>query len=90
MEAVCLMRPIHPKGADDDLVRIKIKKEDKMRPVCKLIGEDGNVFNIMGRVIKSLKKVGLAEEAKEFSTKAFNSASYDEVLQLAIEYVEVE
>ena len=60
-----------------------------MKPKCKLVGEDGNVFNIIGRVSKSLKQAGLKIEAAEFQDKAFNSDSYDEVLQLVMEYVEV-
>ena len=60
-----------------------------MKPKCKLIGEDGNVFNIIGRVSESLKRAGLKTEAVEFQNKAFNSDSYDKVLQLALEYVEV-
>jgi len=60
------------------------------KPICKLVGVDSNVFNIIGVVVKSLKKVGLVEEAKEFTKKAFNSGSYDEVLRLVEDYVEIE
>lgn len=60
------------------------------KPRCKLIGEDGNVFNIIGRVSRSLKTAGLVEEVKEFQKKAFASKSYDEVLRLCFDYVEVE
>jgi hypothetical protein len=59
------------------------------KPECKLIGEDGNVFNIIGRVSRSLKEAGLKEQAKEFQEKAFSAHSYDEVLCLCMEYVEV-
>jgi len=69
----------------------RLKKEKNMsKPICKLVGTDGNVFAIIGNVSKSLKKAGLAEKATEFTSKAFNSGSYDEVLQLAMEYVEIE
>lgn len=60
------------------------------KPIVKLIGEDGNVFNIIGKVSKGLKRAGLKEQAEEFQTRAFKSGSYDEVLQLVMEYVEVE
>lgn len=59
------------------------------KPECKLIGEDGNVFNVIGRVSKSLKRAGMKEAADEFMQKAFSSGSYDEVLRLAMEYVEI-
>jgi len=60
------------------------------KPVCKLIGEDGNVFNIIGLVSKCLKRSGLRDESNEFIRKAFACQSYDEVLQLAMTYAEVE
>jgi hypothetical protein len=55
-----------------------------------LLGTDGNVFAIIGKVSKSLKKARLKDQAKEFQDKAFNSGSYDEVLSLCMEYVEIE
>ena len=60
------------------------------KPVVELSGHDGNVFNIIGRVIKILKRAGLDDNAKNFSRRALNAQSYDEVLQLAMEYCEVE
>lgn len=60
-----------------------------MKPTCKLVGEDGNVFNIIGRVSRTLKNNGLQNLASEFQEKAVKSKSYDEVLQLCMEYVEV-
>jgi len=62
---------------------------DTLKPECRLIGEDGNVFNIIGRVSKALKKAGYEEQAKEFIEKAFNSESYDAVLALAQNYVDI-
>jgi hypothetical protein len=64
--------------------------EATKKPKCKLVGEDGNVFNIIGLVARALKKEGLKEQAEEFTSKAFQSGSYDEVLVLAMEYVEVQ
>jgi len=60
------------------------------KPTCKLIGEDGNVFNIIGRVSQALKRAGMKDKAEEFQKKAFASGSYDEVLRLCMDYVEVE
>lgn len=59
------------------------------RPPCKLIGEDGNVFSIIGRVRKALREDGQDARAREFVEKAYRSGSYDAVLQLCLEYVEV-
>ena len=60
------------------------------KPKCKLIGEDGNVFVIIGRVCKTLIDNGLIEKAEEFKKSAVECSSYDEVLQLLFDYVEVE
>ena len=60
------------------------------KPTCKLAGEDGNVFAIIGRVSKALKMNNQKDKAKEFQEKAFASKSYDDVLVLCNEYVDVE
>lgn len=60
-----------------------------VKTVCQLVGTDGNVFAIVGNVVKTLKKAGLKEQANEFTERAFNSKGYDEVLRLTMEYVEV-
>jgi hypothetical protein len=59
------------------------------KPRCKLIGEDGNVFNIIGLIKKTLKASGQPEKAKEFVNRAFAAGSYDEVLAMADNYVEI-
>lgn len=59
------------------------------KPVCKLVGQDGNVFNIIGLVARALTRAGQTEKAKEFRTKAFASPSYDAVLTLCFDYVEI-
>jgi len=59
------------------------------KPTCKLIGTDGNVFAIIGKVSKTLKQAGLREEAKEFLEKAVSAHSYDEALRLCCDYVKV-
>mgnify|MGYP001595558144 FL=1 len=62
----------------------------KQKPTVKLIGEDGNVFNVIGRVAKALKRAGQRDEATAFAQSAFKAGSYDEVLCLAMDYAEVE
>jgi hypothetical protein len=59
------------------------------KPICKLVGTDGNVFAIIGKVSAALKKAGHPDKASQFTAKAFQSGSYDEVLRLVMEYVEV-
>ena len=54
-----------------------------------LSGTDGNAFSIIGRVSKALKAAGKPEAAKEFSEAAMGCGSYDALLRLAMETVEV-
>jgi hypothetical protein len=62
-----------------------------MKPECilELTGPGGNVFVIIGKVSETLKKAGLYDQAAEFTQKAFKSKSYEAVLTLVEEYVEV-
>ena len=62
-----------------------------MKPKCKLIGEDGNVFNLMGIVSKTLKEAGEPEKVNEMIQRITKEAkSYDEALAMLMEYVDVE
>ncbi len=57
--------------------------------IVKLVGQDGNVFNLIGLTSKALKRADYIDEAKEFANTAMESSSYDEVLQLIMSYVTV-
>jgi len=63
---------------------------EKRKPRCRLVGENGNIFNLVGIASRVLKKAGMREEAKEMQEKVFQSGSYDEALQIIMEYVDVE
>ena len=63
---------------------------EKHKPKCALIGEDGNIFNLMGIASRTLKRNGMQEEAKEMCDKITNSESYDQALAIISDYVEVE
>ena len=60
------------------------------KPKVRLVGRDGNVFNLMGITAKALKKAGLEKEKKEMMDKVIRASSYDQALQIIMEYVEVE
>jgi hypothetical protein len=60
------------------------------KPICILTGQEGNVFNIIGLVSRTLKRAGQADKAREFVDRAMKSKSYDDVLALCWDYVEVE
>jgi hypothetical protein len=53
-----------------------------------LSGEDGNVFFIIGRVSKALKRGGREDLVEEFQREA-RSGDYDHALQTCMDYVEV-
>jgi hypothetical protein len=59
------------------------------KPVCKLTGKDGNVFAVIGRVSSTLKRAGQNNKAKEFENRAIAAGSYEEVLAMVLEYVDV-
>ena len=63
---------------------------DVRKPPCRLVGGDGNAFAIIGRVGKALKRDGQQERAKEWYERAMACHSYDELLNLTWDYVEVE
>ena len=54
-----------------------------------LTGRDGNVFAIIGSVSKALKRAGHTDAATEFSNRAMSCESYDAVLRLAMDTVDV-
>ena len=60
------------------------------RPKMKLLGEDGNIFAIMGRASRLLKDIGQRDKAKEMCDRVTASQSYSEALNIVSEYVETE
>ena len=64
-------------------------KAEKVKPDCALIGQDGNIFNLLGIASHTLKQNGMADEAKEMCSRITSSGSYDEALSIIDEYVEI-
>lgn len=65
-------------------------KESRERPKCNLIGQDGNIFNLMGIASKTLKRNGQYDESKEMIEKITTTAkSYEEALCIISDYVEI-
>ena len=60
-----------------------------VKPRCKLISEDGNIFNLAGIAYEALRRAGFADKAKEMQSRIFESKSYDEALGVIMDYVEV-
>jgi len=60
-----------------------------MKPKVKLVGEDGNAFNILGKVKLALQKAGLYEQAEQYQKEA-TSGDYDHLLYVTNQYVDIE
>lgn len=62
------------------------------KPTCKLIGENGNIFNLIGIASRSLKENGLPDQAEDMSKRIIGgeAGNYDEALHIIMEYVEIE
>ncbi len=73
-----------------------MRKETKMsepvcKPVCKLIGTDGNIFALMGRVSKTMRKAWISDkEIKKMQNEVMNSESYSAALRVLSNYVVIE
>ena len=69
---------------DDNLMNNEIRK-----PVVELIGQDGNIFNLVGIASRELRKHGMSDEASKMQEEVFASSSYDEALQIMMKYVDI-
>ena len=60
------------------------------RPDCQLIGQDGNIFNLMGIAARTLRQNGMASEAQEMTGRITSQAgNYYEALGIIGEYVNI-
>ena len=68
----------------------KEQEQPPRRPKMKLVGEDGNIFAILGRASRLLKRNGQAEQAEEMNNRVYHSGDYYKALNIISEYVETE
>jgi len=54
----------------------------------RLIGEDGNSFSILGRVIAAMKRAGLPPEEIEAFRREATAGDYDALLQCVLRWVD--
>ena len=59
------------------------------KPDCPLLGQDGNIFNLLGIASRTLKDHDMADEASEMRNRVMGSGSYDEALSIIGEYVHI-
>ena len=60
-----------------------------MKPAVKLIGTDGNAYLIIGACCKALRRAGMRNKAEELMHTALAASSYDNLLQICMDYVEI-
>ena len=59
------------------------------KPDCPLIGQDGNIFNLVGIAARTLRQNDMPEQAKAMTERVFASGSYNEALCIIGEYVNI-
>ena len=62
----------------------------RMKPLCPLIGQNGNIFNLVGIAAATLRENGMEAEAKEVTERIMGGEcrSYEEALAILTEYVQ--
>ena len=66
------------------------KQQENTKPDCPLIGQDGNIFNLMGIAARTLRENGMAEQAKEMTSRIHAGATnYYDALNIIGEYVNI-
>jgi hypothetical protein len=63
--------------------------ENKPKPTCKLIGRDGNVYNLIGTAKECLRHAGQRDQAEAMAVRCFHADDYDHVLAIIGEYVNI-
>ena len=60
---------------------------EKEKPMCPIIGANGNIFNILGIASRTLKENDMADEEQEMYSRVTSSGSYEEALGIITEYI---
>ena len=68
---------------------VSLQAQDK--PDCPLIGENGNIFNLMGIAARTLRENGLDDQAREMRERIMDGdcQSYETALGIIGEYVNI-
>jgi hypothetical protein len=64
--------------------------KDNEKPVVKLIGEDGNAYNIIGLCGRAARAARWSDEKWQAVQKEMMSGDYDNLLCVAMKHFEVE
>ena len=66
-----------------------LQEQEVSKPDCPLIGQDGNIFNLVGIASRTLREHGFSQQANEMAQKVFESSSYEEALNVLGDYVNI-
>lgn len=66
-------------------------QQERQKPDCELIGQDGNIFALIGIASRTLRRNGMAEQAREMQDRITGGdcPSYDTALGIIGEYVNI-
>lgn len=62
---------------------------ENQKPKCKLIGEDGNILNLVEIAARTLRRNGKSAQVDEMRSKVYSSENYEDALTIIGEYVEI-
>lgn len=63
--------------------------QERSKPDCPLIGQDGNIFNLIGIASRTLRVNGMEEQASEMFQRITQCQSYDSALNIIGDYVNI-
>ena len=66
------------------------KEQQPQKPRMELLGQDGNIFGILGQASRLLKRAGMKEQSDEMYSRVTACGNYYEALNIISEYVETE
>lgn len=67
-------------------------EQERKKPPCHLVGQNCNIFNLIGLASRTLRQNGMTAEAKEMQNRIMSGDchSYEEALRIISEYVETD
>lgn len=64
-------------------------REEQIKPDCPLVGQNGNIYNLLGIASRTLCQHGLNEQAEAMCQRVIQSGSYEEALNIIGDYVNI-
>ncbi len=65
------------------------KNHPDFKPPCQLLGQDKNIFHLLGIAVRTLERHHLHEKAKEMKSLVFKAESFEDALAIMDDYVEI-